>query len=406
MFLKICSNGFSECNLKLLSTSKCDVMSFYLLYRGTKTRFILVYRPPSSCFDSRELLTCTLALHDLLINIAEPNCENVLLGDFNLPDMNWIIPEAKLDGVHDLLLNCFSSLGLTQFVSQPTRFCNSGRGNILDIILSDNHLLVDIVEHHPPLGTSDHSMIEFRMFSPDGGPTQSHPCDAPDHITLPVYDWNAGNYDAINAAIDDTDWNLLFGYSFDSDSLWSGFKTIIWAIIDAFVPKKSVNHFDKYKTRTYPKFIRRLLSRKKAIWRQLKLQFNPVLHDKYKQIAKECCDAILKFDIDRENRMLQTNNLGVFYKFVNNKLRNRSGIAPLKDANGNLLMNDDEKANLLNSYFHSAFTIDNGTLPNFPSRFNNDIHTSPHLLLFPRFLNQLYLTFKSHLLLLKPYFED
>ena len=66
--------------------------------------------------------------------------------------------------------------------------------------------------------------------------------------------------------------------------------------------------------------------------------------------------------------MLQTNNLGVFYKFVNNKHRNRSGIAPLKDANGNLLMNDDEKANLLNSYFHSAFTIDNGTLPNFPSR--------------------------------------
>ena len=127
----------------------------------------------------------------------------------------------------------------------------------------------------------------------------------------------------------------------------------------------------------YPKFIRRLLSRKLVIWRQLKLQFNPVLHNKYKQIAKECCDAILKFDIDRENRMLQTNNLGVFYKFVNNKLNNRSGIAPLKDAHGNLLMNDDEKAVLLNIYFHSAFTIDNGTLPNFPSRFDNITHTFP-----------------------------
>ena len=82
---KICSNDFTECNLKLLSSSKCDVMSFYLSYNGTKTRFILVYRPPNSCFDSRELSTCTLALHDLLINIAEPNCVNVLLGDFNLP---------------------------------------------------------------------------------------------------------------------------------------------------------------------------------------------------------------------------------------------------------------------------------------------------------------------------------
>ena len=200
----------------------------------------LVYRPPNSCFDSRELPTCTLALHDLVINIAEPNCMNVLLGDFNLPDMNWMIPEAKLDGIHDLLLNCFSSLGMTQFVNQPTRYCISGRGSILDIILSDNHLLVDIVEQHPPLGTSDHSMVEFTMFFPEGGPTQSHPCAAPDHITLPVYDWNAGNnyYDAINAAIDNTDWNMLFGYSFDSDSLWSGFKTIVWAIINAFIPKK------------------------------------------------------------------------------------------------------------------------------------------------------------------------
>ena len=167
--------------------------------------------------------------------------------------------------------------------------------------------------------------------------------------------------------------------------------------------KKAVTPSAKYQTRAYPKFIHRLLPRKLAIRRQEKLQFNPVLH---KQIAKECCDAILKFDIDRENRMLQTNNLGVFYKFFNNKLNNRSEIASLKDAHGNLLMIDDEKAILLNNYFHSAFTIDNGTLPNFPSRFANIIHTSPHLQTPFQFLNQLYLTFKSHLLLLKPYFKN
>ena len=128
-------------------------------------------------------------------------------------------------------------------VNQPTCYCISVRGSILDIILSDNHLLVDIVEHHPPLGTSDHSMVEFRMFFPEGGPTQSHLRAAPDHITLPVYDLNAGNYSTINATIDNTDWNILFGYSFDSYSLWSEFKTIVWAIIDAFVPKKSCYPF-------------------------------------------------------------------------------------------------------------------------------------------------------------------
>ena len=88
--------------------------------------------------------------------------------------------------------------------------------------------------------------------------------------------------------------------------------------------------------------------------------------------------------------MLQTKSLGVFYKFVDNKLNNRSGIVPLEDAHGNLLMNDNEKAILLNNYFYSAFTIDNGTLPNFPSRFAYIIHTFPHLQTpFFQFLNQL-----------------
>ena len=118
----------------------------------------------------------------------------------------------------------------------------------------------------------------------------------------------------------------------------------------------------------------------------LKLTSNQI-QTKYAQITSDCKEAINKYDIDREAKLLDTNNLGAFYKFVNGKLSNTSGIAPLLDSAGNLLMSDYDKSNLLNSYFQSVFTTDNGILPNFPSRFPpdtpsiiNDIHITPSII--------------------------
>ena len=73
--------------------------------------------------------------------------------------------------------------------------------------------------------------------------------------------------------------------------------------------------------------------------------------------------------------MLNSNNLGAFYRFVNKKLSDRSGIAPLVNDQGILISSDNERAELLNDYFVSVFTCDNGIVPNFESRFPaNDSH--------------------------------
>ena len=85
---------------------------------------------------------------------------------------------------------------MTQFVKNPTRYSNSGSGNILDIILCDDQLFIDILDHHPPLGTSDHFMVEFIMFFPEKGSNCSRSSNKNDRINLPVYDWSASNYDA------------------------------------------------------------------------------------------------------------------------------------------------------------------------------------------------------------------
>ena len=125
-----------------------------------------------------------------------------------------------------------------------------------------------------------------------------------------------------------------------------------------FVPTKKVMHYKKYKTRQYPKAIRKLISRKRAIWRVMKTDNNPELESKYRTLTLEINLAIQKFDMDRERKILDSNNLGTFYKFINNKLSSKNGIAPLKSVDGNIMCSDDEKVNLLNEYFESVFTFD------------------------------------------------
>ena len=65
-------------------------------------------------------------------------------------------------------------------------------------------------------------------------------------------------------------------------------------------------------------------------------------------------------------KIVNSNNLGTFYKHVNKNLVHKSGIGPLKNADGNLVLDNIDKAELLNAYFVSICTIDNGLRPPLP----------------------------------------
>ena len=338
----------------LFSESRCELICFDRIFPGIKYRIIRVYRPPNNSYENKtELIHATISLSKLLNNLYHAHATTLILGDFNLPNIDWCDNIAKDDDVHNLLLNCFLDLGLTQFVHAPTRLNCNGVSNILDIILCNDPLAVDFICTKGPFSTSDHCAIDFSMhLSHHGAPYTSKPCSlsgqgshnrsSQTSITLPIYQWSA--------------------------ALWSQFKNFIWPIIEMHVPKKLVQNNAKYRPRQYPKNIRKLLSRKAAIWRRLGAVNTPDLKEKYRKIALECKQAILNFDIQRENNILEANNLGAFYKFVNKKLSSCRGIAPLYDPSGNLIVSDIDKACLLNEYFQSVFTLDSNKLPDFPKR--------------------------------------
>jgi len=51
----------------------------------------------------------------------------------------------------------------------------------------------------------------------------------------------------------------------------------------------------------------------------------------------------------RENKIIQSKNQGRFYKYDNSKLSIKSGVGMLKNEHGVMIINDVERANLLNN---------------------------------------------------------
>ena len=274
----------------------------------------------------------------------DPQISNYYVGDFNLPYINWDLNCPKPDGVHDAFFQCFSDLGLWQFVSEPTHSSAIGRANnILDLILCNDELGVLINQYSDPLSTSDHNIIDFSIILPHVDSTD-HANNIKNHnqINLKIYDWSSADYPSLNAHLAQIDWSNLFSYHFTSDDLWNQFKSIIWPIIDIYVPTKFIPHNNKFKVKQYPKHIKKLLTRKAAIWRTFKTHKSQELKTKYTDIANRCKLEILKYDREKEERILKANNLGTFYKYVNKKISSKTGVAPLKDPQGNLIVSDLE----------------------------------------------------------------
>ena len=67
--------------------------------------------------------------------------------------------------------------------------------------------------------------------------------------------------------------------------------------------------------------------------------------------------------IDKEQRIVDAGDAGVFYRYVNNCITNRTCIGAVID-NGVVITDNTDKPNAFNSYFSTVGISDNGVSPN------------------------------------------
>ena len=111
-------------------------------------RIVCVYRPPDYCADDNVLLFSALK------HLADISPRICFLGDFNLPDFNWIHHVYPDNVLYNATADFICNHGLSQIVMQTTR-----GDSILDLVLTSDPICCDGVQYIAPLANSDHCMV-------------------------------------------------------------------------------------------------------------------------------------------------------------------------------------------------------------------------------------------------------
>ena len=202
--------------------------------------------------------------------------------------------------------------------------------------------------------TCDHSLISFNV-------------DLYESIDLPnsTYqypDFRRANFSIINENLNSINWSDILESNTSLQTKYNKFIFALNSVIKKHVPLKSKNN----KPPKRPKHLVRLLKNKLHLYRKLKKDKS--FKSAYKEAIRKYDSAVRDWYDNIESNMTKNPNSKKFYSYVNKKLKNKSSIPPLLDADNNLVSSNHDKANLLNLNFQNSFTIDNQILPPIPIR--------------------------------------
>ena len=122
-----------------------EIVIFDLFCESFNLRFFCVYRPPHNDHDRQEYLNLLI---ECIVSYSAGLHTNLILGDINCY-IDWKNKCSHGDYVNQTFL---------KFVVESVNFHTRG-ANVLDVILSDDPLIVNSVSAAPPLGHSDHLMV-------------------------------------------------------------------------------------------------------------------------------------------------------------------------------------------------------------------------------------------------------
>ncbi len=309
---------------------------------------VCTYLPPNLTQDLFHLSM----LH--LKDISSLGSPLVLVGDFNMPSIDWTNMISGCDTKSVEFCELCSDNGLIQLVEEPTRL-----NNILDLVLCNDRTLLAKVEVSAPFGMSDHNSISFSIVPA---------CRNIRNNASPrsFLNWHKTDWKSFLEYCKSIDWPEILQTESSVDELWCAFAAAIKAGIQLYVPICVFRQNSKMSQKIQNKSIRKLKSRKHKLWKRLKKNCSTANKLKYKLAAKNLKLTSVAAQEMNEINLINMNNLGQFYKHVNRHSVHRTGFGPLTNINGDLVVDDQQKADILNSHFVDGCTVDNGVLPPMP----------------------------------------
>jgi hypothetical protein len=260
---------------------------------------------------------------------------SVVVGDFNLPDVNWVTGEASrrssgvVEAVDDKMLE--------QMVAFPTHV----KGNTLDLVLTDIPERVSDVSPGGRLGHSDHEIVNITV-----------ECAGSQEVIKEVRNWRRADWEKMRADLRRVRWQpTLQGKTVDQ--MWTALKGKVLAAVRKHVPTRKVRNGGK------PVWMRKeilvAIRKKKRLWARAK-EGNGM--EEYKREEKRVKNMIRNAKRKFEKRLADggKGNSRPFYAYIKRRTKARPTVGPLKDGQGKTVTDDGEMAELLNGFFSSVFT--------------------------------------------------
>jgi len=276
---------YSRDRLTILPCDKVNNFNQYVTFKvniGTvTTTFYLVYRPPSST-DMTGLIE--------IIEKAGPN--SILVGDFNLPGIDW--RQGTAVGRARDFLEATESKFMEQLIDFPTQVI----GNTLDLVLTNACKLIDNIQAEGRLGKSDHEMISIKL-------TGGKPAAAAD---LQKPNWNLADWDNMKRDLSSTDWyNALEGLN--TEAAWNKIKTTINSLISRYVPVRKVRPPNRPIWMTNE--ISRAMDQKRRLWRRR------APAEEYKEAEKKVRNLVRNAKRNFERKLAKNHgNSKPFYSYL------------------------------------------------------------------------------------------
>ncbi|XP_072018292.1 uncharacterized protein [Amphiura filiformis] len=333
-----------------LDQENCEMKWCSIHVKGVAPVFIgAFYRSQTTDNDYMRLLD------DSLQKIPK-NASIWLLGDFNLPDVNWItnsfIPCGRYPGPSKLMIDIALDHGLHQIVQKPTR----GK-SILDLCFTNDVSFVKDVQVID--GLSDHDTV---IVSALVRPKLVH------KPRRKVYIYAKGEYDKICEELDAFNATLTDDHVNKSDinEIWSDFTRIVQKSMDSHIPSKMST--SKVRLPWMNDRMRKMCNKKRKIYDKARKTGDFATWDKYKDIRRKNDRELRKLQrkyIRDVCDTLESNNTKPFWRYIKSLRREVFGVGPLEHL-GRIASSAKDKAEALNAQFCSVFTDENiQNIPNF-----------------------------------------
>ena len=331
-----------------------------LSFRLTKfnTYIFVVYRPPSYSIADNDALSAFL-LHSCI------DKEAVVMGDFNLPSLDWSYPEkvsSAASASDARFLDLFDSVGLTQWITEPT-FPRSG--NILDIILTNESDRIGDVFVNPPPPGCDHCSIHCSyIFDID----LQQPISSAHRLL-----WHRGKYEKLNSFLTEIDWDQEFQF-LTAEEAFKQLATTLQSLIPHCIPStKQGQPSNKLPwKRNPPTSLKHRRSSTWSAYKQARATFGrkaPVTQSReraFLQVNNQLRSFAISSQIDYEKSLLfrLKESPKLLHSYLRHKKQYRPSVGPLTLSTGRTT---DDPRTMANSFAETFASVFATTVPPDPA---------------------------------------